>query len=99
MDHIQTQHQNQHAFSQPPLSPTDFFNGLELSPTTAAVGGAVNTNPGPRSYKSRKYRPCDFCRARVTLFLLHRCVLFLSLFLKIGDAVFGNYLRCLLSCC
>jgi hypothetical protein len=44
-----------HNFAQPSLSPTDFFNGLELTPAI---------QPGPRSYKSRKYRPCDFCRAR-----------------------------------
>ncbi|RDW71375.1 hypothetical protein BP6252_07938 [Coleophoma cylindrospora] len=41
------------SFSQ---SPTDFFNGLDLA--------APPIQPGPRSYKSRKYRPCDFCRAR-----------------------------------
>jgi hypothetical protein len=44
------------SFPQPSLSPTDLFNGLELSTTPV--------QPGPRSYKSRKYRPCDFCRAR-----------------------------------
>jgi hypothetical protein len=44
-----------HSFAQPSLSPTDLFNGLELS---------APVQPGPRSYKSRKYRPCDFCRAR-----------------------------------
>ncbi|PMD56474.1 uncharacterized protein K444DRAFT_616307 [Hyaloscypha bicolor E] len=43
-----------HSFAQPSLSPTDFFNGLELAPPV----------PGPRSYKSRKYRPCDLCRQR-----------------------------------
>jgi hypothetical protein len=42
-------------YAQASLSPTDFFNGLELTP---------QVQPGPRSYKSRKYRPCDFCRAR-----------------------------------
>lgn len=41
-------------FAQRSLSPIDFFNGLELTPPV----------PGPRLYKSRKYRPCDFCRAR-----------------------------------
>lgn len=46
-----------HSYSQPSLSPTDYFNGLEL--TTPVQPGS-----GPRSYKSRKYRPCDFCRAR-----------------------------------
>jgi hypothetical protein len=51
----QQQQQQQHNFQQPSLSPTDFFNGLELTPPV---------QPGPRSYKSRKYRPCDFCRAR-----------------------------------
>lgn len=40
---------------QQSLSPSDYFNGLELTPPVP---------PGPRSYKSRKYRPCDFCRAR-----------------------------------
>lgn len=44
-----------HSFAQPSLSPTDLFNGLELT---------TPVQPGPRSYKSRKYRPCDFCRAR-----------------------------------
>ncbi|KAH6670108.1 fungal-specific transcription factor domain-containing protein [Halenospora varia] len=52
----QPQHSHTHnnSFAQPSLSPTDFY-GLELAPTI---------QPGPRSYKSRKYRPCDFCRAR-----------------------------------
>ncbi|KAH8820524.1 fungal-specific transcription factor domain-containing protein [Xylogone sp. PMI_703] len=47
-----------HGFAQQQqqsLSPSDYFNGLELTPPIP---------PGPRSYKSRKYRPCDFCRAR-----------------------------------
>jgi hypothetical protein len=49
-----------HSFAQPPsLSPTDLFNGLDLS-----TSAAPTVQPGPRSYKSRKYRPCDFCRAR-----------------------------------
>jgi hypothetical protein len=48
--------QNSHNYAQPSLSPTNFFNGLELTPAIQP--------PGPRSYKSRKYRPCDFCRAR-----------------------------------
>ncbi|KAI9742412.1 MAG: hypothetical protein M1818_003945 [Claussenomyces sp. TS43310] len=39
------------------LSPSDFFNAVELPPTPVV-------QPGPRNYKSRKYRPCDFCRAR-----------------------------------
>ena len=46
-----------HSFAQSSLSPTDFLNGLELTPSASG-------QPGPRSYKSRKYRPCDFCRAR-----------------------------------
>ena len=55
---LQMDHNHQHSFQQvqqPSLSPTDFFNGLDLTPPV---------QPGPRSYKSRKYRPCDFCRAR-----------------------------------
>ncbi|EPE36642.1 Zn2/Cys6 DNA-binding protein [Glarea lozoyensis ATCC 20868] len=55
---IPHQHPHSHNFALPSLSPTDFFNGLELQPASA------NIQPGPRSYKSRKYRPCDFCRAR-----------------------------------
>ncbi|KUJ08440.1 uncharacterized protein LY89DRAFT_690899 [Mollisia scopiformis] len=43
-------------FAQPSLSPTDFFNGLDIAQQPL--------QPGPRSYKSRKYRPCDFCRSR-----------------------------------
>lgn len=31
------------------------------APTTMQQPGP---GPGPRNYKSRKYRPCDFCRAR-----------------------------------
>lgn len=27
-------------------------------------GPGRGPGPGPRNYKSRKYRPCDFCRAR-----------------------------------
>ncbi|CAD6443354.1 dc53a095-2b7b-4dbf-9dd2-19702487e18e [Sclerotinia trifoliorum] len=43
----------------------DYFNGdgLELQ----LPQQQLNNHPiqsGPRSYKSRKYRPCDFCRAR-----------------------------------
>lgn len=45
----------QHAFAQPSLSPTNFYNGLDLSPPHQG---------GPRSYKSRRDRPCDFCRLR-----------------------------------
>jgi hypothetical protein len=55
---IPHQHPHSHSFALPSLSPTDFFNGLELQPASN------NIQPGPRSYKSRKYRPCDFCRAR-----------------------------------
>jgi hypothetical protein len=55
---IPHQHSHSHNFALPSLSPTEFFNSLELQPASA------NIQPGPRSYKSRKYRPCDFCRAR-----------------------------------
>lgn len=44
-----------HSFHPPSLSPSGFFTGLDPPPPV---------QPGPRSYKSRKYRPCDFCRAR-----------------------------------
>jgi hypothetical protein len=43
-------------YAQPALSPTDFFNGLDITQQPL--------QPGPRGYKSRKYRPCDFCRSR-----------------------------------
>ncbi|RAL61578.1 hypothetical protein DID88_009617 [Monilinia fructigena] len=50
---------------QTSITSNDYFNssGLELT-----IPQPLN-NPiqsGPRSYKSRKYRPCDFCRARQT---------------------------------
>lgn len=36
---------------------------LELPPGAQAPT-TMQPGPGPRNYKSRKYRPCDFCRAR-----------------------------------
>ncbi|RDL38517.1 Zn2 DNA-binding protein [Venustampulla echinocandica] len=51
----QQQHPHSHNFALPSVSPTDYFHSLELTPAI---------QHGPRSYKSRKYRPCDFCRAR-----------------------------------
>lgn len=45
------------SFDQAGLSPSTFFNGLGLSPQPVL-------QPGPRKYKSRKERPCDFCRRR-----------------------------------
>jgi hypothetical protein len=59
-------HNHNQNYSQPSLSPTDFFNGLELTPS-------VSVQPGPRSYKSRKYRPCDFCRARQVACKIDSC--------------------------
>ncbi|KAG9235003.1 fungal-specific transcription factor domain-containing protein [Amylocarpus encephaloides] len=51
-------HSHSHNFALPSLSPTDYYSlDLQSAPAT-------NIQPGPRSYKSRKYRPCDFCRAR-----------------------------------
>lgn len=39
---------------------------LELPPAAQAptTMHQPGPGPGPRNYKSRKYRPCDFCRAR-----------------------------------
>lgn len=37
---------------------------LELPPPAQAPNTMQQPGPGPRNYKSRKYRPCDFCRAR-----------------------------------
>jgi hypothetical protein len=66
-------------FSHPSLSPADFYHGGpspqgELAPgqpgssqqqlQPGGGGGGPGPGPGPRNYKSRKYRPCDFCRAR-----------------------------------
>jgi hypothetical protein len=45
------------SFDQAGLSASNFFNGLGLSPQPAL-------QIGPRKYKSRKERPCDFCRRR-----------------------------------
>lgn len=45
------------SFDQAGLSPSTFFNGLGLSPQPVL-------QLGPRKYKSRKERPCDFCRRR-----------------------------------
>ncbi|ESZ98605.1 hypothetical protein SBOR_1055 [Sclerotinia borealis F-4128] len=48
---------------QTSITSNDYFNGdgLEL-----VIPQQLNhpMQSGPRSYKSRKYRPCDFCRAR-----------------------------------
>lgn len=46
--------QNHHSTAS--LSPSTFFNESDIAPQ--------HIQPGPRNYKSRKYRPCDFCRAR-----------------------------------
>jgi hypothetical protein len=58
-------------FSQASLSPTDFHHRTHPPPGVGATAlHGVNVQlppqqaPGPRNYKSRKYRPCDFCRAR-----------------------------------
>jgi len=45
------------SFDQAGLSSSTFFNGLGLSPQPVL-------QLGPRKYKSRKERPCDFCRRR-----------------------------------
>lgn len=45
------------SFDQAGLSPSTFFNGLGPSPQPVL-------QLGPRKYKSRKERPCDFCRRR-----------------------------------
>jgi hypothetical protein len=45
------------SFDQAGLSPSTYFNGLGLSPQPVL-------QLGPRKYKSRKERPCDFCRRR-----------------------------------
>lgn len=58
------QHPHSHSYTLPSLSPTDFFNGLELATPTTTTTTTSSVQPGPRLYKSRKYRPCDFCRAR-----------------------------------
>jgi hypothetical protein len=54
----------------PSLSPIDFFHNhshshqvLEIPHSSPPVVG-LQVHSGPRNYKSRKYRPCDFCRAR-----------------------------------
>ncbi|CAG8979968.1 hypothetical protein HYALB_00010736 [Hymenoscyphus albidus] len=59
--HAHPQHPHQHSHALPSLSPTDIFNGLELATLMTTT---TSVQPGPRLYKSRKYRPCDFCRAR-----------------------------------
>ncbi len=66
-------------FGQSPLSPSDFFNGLDIAPPPPSQAHPPHNPhpqpilPGPRNYKSRKYRPCDFCRARqVGTYLVHR---------------------------
>lgn len=45
------------SFDPAHLSSSTFFNGLGLSPQPVL-------QLGPRKYKSRKERPCDFCRRR-----------------------------------
>lgn len=49
---------------QTSLASNEYFNGAAID---LQLPQQLNNNPiqpGPRSYKSRKYRPCDFCRAR-----------------------------------
>ncbi|KAF7899091.1 uncharacterized protein EAF01_008304 [Botrytis porri] len=49
---------------QTSITSNDFFNGgaIDLQLPQQLIDHPIQ--PGPRSYKSRKYRPCDFCRAR-----------------------------------
>ena len=79
-DLFQMEHSHSHSHSHPhtnshnshnyaaaqnsSISPTDYYGGLELTSLPAAATTTAQPIPGPRSYKSRKYRPCDFCRAR-----------------------------------
>lgn len=62
-------------FAQPSLSSSGFYQSQpQAGPAPEDVHveqSALQTplpanipGPGPRNYKSRKYRPCDFCRAR-----------------------------------
>ncbi|KAL5325917.1 hypothetical protein ACEPPN_007051 [Leptodophora sp. 'Broadleaf-Isolate-01'] len=56
-------HSHHYVHAQQSVSPTDFYNGHGLA-LTSPPPPVQPVQPGPRSYKSRKYRPCDFCRAR-----------------------------------
>ncbi|CZS88732.1 related to DAL81-transcriptional activator for allantoin and GABA catabolic genes [Rhynchosporium agropyri] len=57
-------HSHHYVHAQQSVSPTDYYSGHGLALTSSAALPAQAVQPGPRSYKSRKYRPCDFCRAR-----------------------------------
>ncbi len=59
-------------FPEASLSPAGFYHSQPSSteqsiklerPTQPTLASNI-PGPGPRNYKSRKYRPCDFCRAR-----------------------------------
>lgn len=51
---------------QASIASNDYFNGGGRGGLELAIPQQLShpIQPGPRSYKSRKYRPCDFCRAR-----------------------------------
>ncbi|KAF7868311.1 hypothetical protein EAF04_004843 [Stromatinia cepivora] len=49
---------------QTSITSNDYFNGDAIELQLPQQLNNHPIQPGPRSYKSRKYRPCDFCRAR-----------------------------------
>ncbi|KAF5876088.1 putative fungal specific transcription factor domain protein [Botrytis fragariae] len=49
---------------QTSINSNDYFNGGAIELQLPQQLNNHPIQPGPRSYKSRKYRPCDFCRAR-----------------------------------
>lgn len=62
-------HPHPHPYPHPQPGLTASHGGnVELPPPqqapVAQLGPGPGPGPGPRNYKSRKYRPCDFCRAR-----------------------------------